>query len=286
MKFDRNNYGVQPLAVMLSVVASLGIIIGAAGSQQIEERNKAEFLSKICEYDDSLFAIRGDVVELEGTIVPTLEITRQSGMVRSEDLCEEHNTDKSLIPYDSTPDPAISAPKENYKDKVAGDAYVHLNCPHCSKYGIHYNPYDVREPSNMNIEQLRYFVQLQCPDWVGLEEELLAYDSEFNLVFLLSVGRLETWAGQRCVGDYNCFNIVGNTDCGFMNYESYRESIADFVRLIRDAYINPEGTWYEGYGISEIGVHYATPSWAPKVTDCGYYIIRVIERWQDENAMT
>lgn len=136
---------------------------------------------------------------------------------------------------------------------------------------LYYNPEDVSQPSQMTLEQLESFTQKYCPEWVGLEEYILEQDNKVNLIFLLSVARMETWAGSECVGDFNCFNI--RYDSGnYVDYNNYTESIDDFVRLITEEYLDPDGLWHEGSSIEDIGKHYAQPKWAGGITDLGYEI--------------
>ena len=137
---------------------------------------------------------------------------------------------------------------------------------------VHFNPWNITEPSNMSLADIEDFVARRCPEWRGLEGYLQSLDSRINLVFLFAVARMETWAGSECVGYYNCFNIR-NPDGSYTDYSSYTASIDDFVRLILDEYVNPDGLWHEGESISSIGVHYAeAASWADAITELGYEI--------------
>lgn len=125
---------------------------------------------------------------------------------------------------------------------------------------------DVRKPSNMTLEQLQKWTKRFAPNWVGLEPAILEYDKQVNLVFLLAVARAETGAGTTdgMVGAYNCFNIIGKGG-NYISYNSYLESIADFVSLLTSAYLSPNGIYFNGYGICDIGVMYAGPHWGPGI---------------------
>lgn len=133
---------------------------------------------------------------------------------------------------------------------------------------IHFNPNNISESAGMAREQVSYLIATYCPEWAGLEDYLLRADKQLNLLFILGVARMETWAGEAAIGDYNCFNIkVWNTD-DYIDYNSYTESIDAFIRLINSEYLNPDGLWYEGgKAISDIGKHYATDKWAEGITD-------------------
>lgn len=124
---------------------------------------------------------------------------------------------------------------------------------------------DVRKPSNMTLEQLQKWAKRFAPNWVGLESQILEYDKRINLVFLLAVARAETGAGNpdSLVGTYNCFNIKGKN--GYVNYNSYMESIEDFVSLLERAYLDPDGIYFNGYSICGIGVKYAGAHWGPGI---------------------
>lgn len=163
------------------------------------------------------------------------------------------------------------------KSKVAATMAAEAKELDASSYrGIVYTPDDVRKPSGMTLEQLKCYVSVFCKPWIGLEEEILKYDSEVNLVFLLSVGRWETWGGEACVGEYNSFNIKYDDKDVYVDYDSYIEGIDAFVRLIRDRYLAEDGAWHEGVSVESIGMHYATPAWAPVIADYGYELIDYI----------
>lgn len=130
--------------------------------------------------------------------------------------------------------------------------------------GIHLNVDNVAESSNLTKNQIKSFIK-EYTEWEGLEDYLIECDKEINLIFLLAVARTETGGGKYCVGTYNCFNIKGRNG-KYRNYDSYEESIDHFIRLIKDSYISPDGKYYCGEGIDDIGVHYATSNWGTYVT--------------------
>lgn len=142
--------------------------------------------------------------------------------------------------------------------------------------GIVYTPDDVTIPSGMTLAQLKYYVARYCPSWVGLEEQILKYDSRINLVFLLSVGRWETGGGEACVGRYNSFNIRCSDGTAYVDYPSYAAGITAFVKLLTRQYLDEDGKWYEGVSVASIGEHYATERWAPIIADYGYELIDII----------
>lgn len=153
-------------------------------------------------------------------------------------------------------------------------ATEHAMLPEDERYSIamrstiHFNPDNVSESSGMTREQVSYLIKLYCPEWAGMEDYLLKVDKQLNLLFILGVARMETWAGEASIGAYNCFNVkVWNSD-DYINYNSYSESIDAFIELINKQYLSPDGLWYEGSkSISAIGQHYATHIWADGITN-------------------
>ena len=146
---------------------------------------------------------------------------------------------------------------------------------------------DVRKPSNITEEQLTFFIARYCPEWVDLESQILEYDSQINLIFLLSVARMETWAGIAAIGDYNCFNTKDFYTGDYVNYSSYLDSIDAFVRLINEQYLSEDGLWWSGgYSVENIGVHYATPVWHEGITNLAEEIKWLLEervpQWKAE----
>lgn len=159
---------------------------------------------------------------------------------------------------------------ENFEDTVVDtnatpDVVVVDTAPVYAWNNLYLDTADVRKPSNMTLEQLQKWAVRFAPNWVGLESQILEYDKRINLVFLLAVARAETGAGdtESLVGTYNCFNIKGKN--GYVNYNSYMESIEDFVDLLERAYLDPDGIYFNGYGICDIGVKYAGAHWGPGI---------------------
>ncbi len=133
---------------------------------------------------------------------------------------------------------------------------------------IHFNPDNVSESSGMTREQVSYLIKLYCPEWSGMEDYLLKADKRLNLLFILGVARMETWAGEASIGSYNCFNVKVWNSNDYINYSSYSESIDAFIELINNQYLSPDGKWYEGSkSIAAIGQHYATNIWADGITN-------------------
>ena len=147
-----------------------------------------------------------------------------------------------------------------------------------------FDPYDITKPSNLTKPELSKYLSTYCKYWVGLEDFLLSKDKEINLIFLLSVAKTETGAGQVTHGSYNCFNIRQENSYAFVNYSSYEESIEDFIHLILNGYVAKDGIWYEepwydysgnyhtSTSIHTIGLHYAGEIWAPYIENIGYEI--------------
>ena len=147
-----------------------------------------------------------------------------------------------------------------------------------------FDPYDITKPSNLTKPELSKYLSTYCKYWIGLEDFLLSKDKEINLIFLLSVAKTETGAGQVTHGSYNCFNIRQENSYAFVNYSSYEESIEDFIHLILNGYVAEDGIWYEepwydysgnyhtSTSIRTIGLHYAGEIWAPYIENIGYEI--------------
>lgn len=163
-----------------------------------------------------------------------------------------------------------------------------------SKPALSFNPYDITEPSNLTYRQLHNYLSAYCKNWVGLEDFLLQKDKEINLIFLLAVAKTETGAGIITHGYYNCFNIRQENSYYFVNYNSYEESIEDFIYLILKGYVAEDGTWYEqpwvdyigmthtSTSLHTIGLHYADSIWAPYIENIGWEIKAYAEK-QTEN---
>lgn len=151
---------------------------------------------------------------------------------------------------------------------------------------------DITKPSNISKKQLEYFIALRCPEWIGLEDYILSLDEKINIVFLLTVGRLESGAGYDVVGDFNCFNTRDFYTGKYINYNSYKESIDAFVNLILEQYCAEDGMWHEEYvkdevsygkAIMAIAKHYADEEWGHNVINLGEEIFEILSEVELED---
>lgn len=254
-----------------SVDVTLGILMlpsYAEGQSGIFGMQNTNMLAKTQPLPDEmagLFADAANVVTEDSVAVNTVD-----NAIKGEDSIPY--TAAKAAGLDTAPlQSMVYAQSQITKSKVASE-----DAAEDSYRGIVYTPDDVRKPSGMTLEQLQRYVSVFCKPWVGLEEEILKYDNEVNLVFLLSVGRWETWGGEACVGEYNSFNIKYDDKDVYVDYDSYIEGIDAFVRLIKDRYLAEDGKWHEGVSVESIGIHYATPAWAPVIADYGYTVIDIM----------
>ena len=158
---------------------------------------------------------------------------------------------------------------------------------------VYFDPFDITQPSNLTYEQLHKYLATYCKNWVGLEDYLLSKDKEINLIFLLSVAKTETGAGIITHGWYNCFNIRQENSYAFVNYNSYEESIDDFIHLILNGYVAEDGIWYEepwidyngvehtSKSVHTIGLHYASEIWAPYIENICWEIKSFSEKIEE-----
>ena len=259
------------------MAASVGVTLGilmfpsyAEGQSGIFGMQNTNMLAKTQPLPDEmtgLFADAADVVTEDSVAVDTV-----NDAVEDEDSTPyimAKAAGLNTAPLQSM----VYAQSQITKSKVASEDAAKAED---SYRGIVYTPDDVRKPSGMTLEQLQRYVSVFCKPWVGLEEEILKYDNEVNLVFLLSVGRWETWGGEACVGEYNSFNIKYDDKDVYVDYDSYIEGIDAFVRLIKDRDLAEDGKWHEGVSVESIGIHYATPAWAPVIADYGYTVIDIM----------
>lgn len=178
----------------------------------------------------------------------------------------ENDTFASICIIEDDVTPTASTTPKSYLYETEEITTIDIcDCYDIETKTLHLNISDVTEPSGVTTEHIKDFIAKRTK-WAGMEDYIVSLDNEINVIFLLAVARIETGAGEACVGDYNCFNIKGK-DGKYCNYNSYEESIDHFVRLITNQYIDSDGMWHEGTGIRDIAINYCDHHWGEVVVD-------------------
>lgn len=165
---------------------------------------------------------------------------------------------------------SVMVESEDIVTEVEQEVTVEVECT----LPLIFNALDVTQCSNMTLEQLKAFVARYCPEWVGLEEQILELDSRINLIFLLSVARCETGAGENVVGAFNCFNTKDFYTGDYVDYSTHYESIVHFCDLIEYDYVSPDGLWYGGdSSLATIATTYASEAWGDGILELADEII-------------
>ena len=133
---------------------------------------------------------------------------------------------------------------------------------------IHFNPYDVRELSNVTESQMYDLLSgtgLSDVAWV------FTYAEDYygiNALFLLGITALESGWGtsHRAVNHNNLtgYNIV--SDSSVYTFSSRADSVLATAKLLHKDYLNRDGRYFNGYSVESVNIKYcANNDWSDKV---------------------
>lgn len=138
---------------------------------------------------------------------------------------------------------------------------------------------DVTKPSHLTAEEMEMI--LKDTDLQPFAGVYIEAESKYgvNAVFLCAVSALESdWGrSRRAKEDNNLtgFGVYGKDAVG-INADSGKENLLMTASHLREYYLNPGGTYYEGLSAADINVHYcAGNTWAGKVTDIGNRLLEM-----------
>lgn len=144
-----------------------------------------------------------------------------------------------------------------------------------SKVTLHYNPYNLLEPSNLTEEKAEIILQDFPLRQVSSYYVRLEKRYGVNAIFLMALSREESGNGNSYLARNN--NNLGGVkgSSGFRHYNSWEESLNDTAKLIKNEYLTQSGSYYNGVSIWNVNTLYCEQSnWADKLNNLAYEMIK------------
>ena len=134
---------------------------------------------------------------------------------------------------------------------------------------IYYNPYNLREVSNISVEQLNVILKnkkIQC-----LAPFLVKYEEQYSINCLAVLGIVceESGFGESARAN-NSNNLTGYAVYSNLSrggqFDSFEECVESTFRLLSNEYLNPSGKYFSGYSIWNVNSKYCTTNnWASDI---------------------
>lgn len=132
------------------------------------------------------------------------------------------------------------------------------------------NIYNLTEPSNISVNKIKELLQgttFNNDDVANIIKSSESMSTPVNSVFLISLLRWESGHGKSALSqNKNNIASIRSRDGGWRNYNSYSECILEAIELLSVDYLNPNGKYYNGTSIWNVGVKYCEgDEWADNV---------------------
>lgn len=118
------------------------------------------------------------------------------------------------------------------------------------------------QPELLQAVDLRELDLSDYPGLDGLEPYIIKAQENYNIngVFLLAIIRLESSNGLSNIA--RTHNNLGGIKWGgrYAHFESRAQCVDYMARLLKNQYLDPQGKFFSGYTLEEIGSVYCPPN--------------------------
>lgn len=148
-----------------------------------------------------------------------------------------------------------------------------------AKLKPHYNPYDLREPSNLSEEQIYQILEGNALQSLSRAYYWAEQEYGVNILFVIAITRLESSNGRSSLAiSNNNLGGVKSSSGGYGYYNDWGESLDDICRLLSDEYLSKDGLFYNGNSVWNVNQKYCELSdWADKLNQMCYEMLNEAE---------
>lgn len=144
----------------------------------------------------------------------------------------------------------------------------------------HYNPYNLRELSNLTEEQI--YNMLEGNPLQTLSRAYYYYEQEFqvNVFFIIALNREESGNGQSdlAMSHNNLGGVKDFETGGWKHFSDWGESLRYIMNLMNEHYLTPDGEYYNGVDIWSINQKYCEGTqWAINLNNIAYEMLNKVE---------
>ena len=135
---------------------------------------------------------------------------------------------------------------------------------------VYYNPYNMMDKSNLRVSAVQRILNGTRFDF--LSQVLVDLEDRYgvNLVYVVSIMALESGWGKSSRANNGSNNITGHSvygdDSPGTQFSSWEACVEETFRLLSQDYLNPNGVYYRGTSVWNVGVTYCVSAdWADKI---------------------
>ena len=143
----------------------------------------------------------------------------------------------------------------------------------------HFNPYDLREPSNLTEEQIYQILEGNALQTLSRGFYWAEQEHKVNILFVIAITRLESSNGRSSLAiSNNNLGGVKSSGGGYGYYNDWGESLNDICRLISNEYLSEDGLFYNGTSMWNVNKKYCEESdWADKLNQMCYEMLSKVQ---------
>ena len=141
-----------------------------------------------------------------------------------------------------------------------------------------YNPYDLRERSNLTKEQMHQMLSGTALE--TLVDAYYWYEQVYNVnaIFMMSLNAHESaWGRSTLAIEKNNLGGYKASDGSFRYFDDWGQFLDENFRLISDEYLDPNGLFYNGIDIYSVNINYCTEpsdySWSEGINAIAYELL-------------
>lgn len=121
----------------------------------------------------------------------------------------------------------------------------------------HYNPYNLRELSNLSINQISKMLEGSALQTLARAYYYAEKEYNVNAIFLMSLNSEESGHGRSALAiNYNNIGGVKSESGGWRYFSDWGESLNYIANLIDKHYLSPDGLYYNGPSIWNVNMKY------------------------------
>lgn len=142
----------------------------------------------------------------------------------------------------------------------------------------YFNTNDLSEPSGISVQKVYELLKdttYQTWEIANLLVEAEKREYPVNAIFMISLTRHESWHGKsELAKSKNNISSMKNGRGDWRYFNSKFECMSSTIDLISNEYLNPNGLFYNGTSMDEVGIYYCEGNlWSGYIQEMMYYVV-------------
>lgn len=142
-----------------------------------------------------------------------------------------------------------------------------------------YNPYDLRQPSNLSEEQIYQILEGNALETLSRAYYWAEQEYHINALFLIALTRLESGNGRSSLSISNN-NLAGikSLNGGYAYFDDWGQCLDFLTQMLDNEYLTKDGLFYNGTSIWNVNELYCERSnWSDKLNSMVYDMLNKVK---------